>query len=78
MLTWEDVTGDRRKLRNEELHDLYSPPNLGAESMEDEVGRACGMYEGEEKCGVVLGKPEGGPLEKPRCRWEDSFKMGLK
>jgi len=60
---WEDVTGDRRKLHNEEPHDLYSPPNLVDESMEDEVGRACGKYEGEEKCRVVLGKPEGGPLE---------------
>jgi hypothetical protein len=63
MLTWEDVTGDWRKLRNEELHDLYSPPNLVDERMEDVVGRACGMCEGEEKCRVVLGKPERGCLE---------------
>ena len=63
MLTWEDVTGDWRKLHNEELHDLYTPTNLVDESMEDEMGRACGMYDGEEKCRVVLGKPEGGPVE---------------
>ena len=62
-MTWEDVTGDWRKLHNEECHDLYSPPNLVDESMEDEMSRACGMYEGEEKCRVVLGKPEGGPVE---------------
>jgi len=55
---WKNVTGDGRKLRNEELHDLYSPQNLVDESMEDEVGRACGMYEGEEKCRVVFRKPE--------------------
>ena len=58
MLMWKNVTGDGRKLRNEELHDLYSPQNLVDESMEDEVGRACGMYEGEEKCRVVFRKPE--------------------
>jgi hypothetical protein len=28
---------------------------------------------------ILLGKPEGmGPLERPRRRWVDSIKMGLK
>jgi hypothetical protein len=34
---------------------------------------------GREKCRVVVGKPEGSrTLGRPRCRWEDSIKMGLK
>ena len=24
----QDITGDQRKLGNEELHDFYSPPNI--------------------------------------------------
>jgi len=24
----QDITGDKRKLRNEELHDFYSSPNI--------------------------------------------------
>ena len=27
-LKWEEVTGNWRKLRNEELHDLYSSQNI--------------------------------------------------
>ena len=50
-------------MHNEELQDLYSPPNMVDESMEDEIGRACGMYEEEERCRVVVAKHEGGPLE---------------
>jgi hypothetical protein len=26
---WDEVTGESRKLHNEELHNLYSSPNLG-------------------------------------------------
>jgi hypothetical protein len=25
---WDEVTGEWRKLHNEELHDLYSPPSI--------------------------------------------------
>jgi hypothetical protein len=29
-------------------------------------------------CRVLLGKPEGKiPFVRPRCRWEDNFKMDL-
>jgi hypothetical protein len=44
----EDVTGDWRKLRNEEPP---PPPGyyLGEEGIEDEIGGACGTYE-REKC----------------------------
>jgi hypothetical protein len=45
----------------------------------DEVGRACSLYRGEERCiqGLV-GKPEGKrPLGRPKHSWEDNINMDL-
>jgi hypothetical protein len=45
------VTGDWRKLHNEELHNLYSSPNIIRMIVkEDEMGRACSTNGGEEEC----------------------------
>jgi hypothetical protein len=42
----------------------------------NEMGMACGMYGGGERC--AQGKPEGKrPLGRPRRRWEDNIKMNL-
>jgi hypothetical protein len=39
---------------------------------------AC-MGEGRNVYRVLVGKPKGkGPLERPRCRWEDGIKMNLR
>ena len=46
----EEVTGDWRKFRNEQLHDLCFSPNIIRVIKEHEMGRACGTYGGEEKC----------------------------
>jgi hypothetical protein len=36
------------------------------------------MGEGRGVYRVLVGKPEGKrPFGRPRCRWEDNFKMGL-
>jgi hypothetical protein len=43
----DENVGGWRKLHNEELHTLYSSPNIIR--MIDEMGRACSMYEGEEE-----------------------------
>jgi hypothetical protein len=44
-----DETGrERRRLHNEQLHDLYWSPNMM--KMEDVMGRECGMCRREEKC----------------------------
>jgi len=43
----DEVTGEWWKLHNEELSDLYSSPNSSDEKIENEMGRACGMYGGE-------------------------------
>jgi hypothetical protein len=59
----DEVTGELRKLHNEELHDLHSSPNIVQET---------GMYR------VLVGKPEGKrPLGRPRHRWENNIRMDL-
>jgi hypothetical protein len=48
----EKVTGEWRKLHNKELNDLYSSPNIiwVIKTEKNEMGRACNMYGGEERC----------------------------
>jgi hypothetical protein len=48
----DEVTGGRRKLHNEELHNLYSSSNIiiMIQVKEDEMGRACSTSGGEEEC----------------------------
>jgi hypothetical protein len=48
----DEVMGDWRKLHNEELHNLYSLPNIirMIKSKEDEMGRVCSMNGGDEEC----------------------------
>ena len=41
----EEVTGEWRRLHNEELNDLYSSPNIVRDKIEkNEMGWACGAY----------------------------------
>jgi hypothetical protein len=44
-----EVTGNWRKLHNEEFHGFYSSPDI-IRSKEDEMGGACVMCGGEDKC----------------------------
>jgi hypothetical protein len=70
-----------RKLHNEELHDLYSLPNIvrliKSRRMRwaghvARMGKWRGVYR------IFVGKPEGKrPLGRPRRGWEDNIKMGL-
>jgi hypothetical protein len=75
------VTGEWRKLHNEELNDLYSLPNIvwvvKSRRMRWAGHVAC-MGEDRGVHRVLVGKPEGKrPLGSPRRRWEDNIKMDL-
>ena len=52
----DGVTGECRKLHNEELNDLYSSPNIGGDKIEkNEMGGACCTYGGRERCAQGFG-----------------------
>jgi hypothetical protein len=78
----DEVTGEWRRLHNEELYALYSSPNI-IRVMKSRRLRWAGHVErmGERRgaCRALVGKPEGSrPLERPRRRWEDNIKMDLR
>jgi hypothetical protein len=77
----DEVTGEWRKLHNEELNDLYSLPNIVRVVKSRRVrwaGHVARMGEDRVVQGVLVGKPEGKkPLGRPRHRWEDNIKMYL-
>jgi hypothetical protein len=70
----DEVTGEWRKLHNEELRDLYSLLSIIRMVKEDKMGRACSMN-GEKRNAyrLLVGKPEG---KRPRTRWIDNIRMG--
>jgi hypothetical protein len=70
------VTGEWRKLHNEELNDLYSLPNIVGVVKSRRAGHVVRMGEERGVHSVLVGKPEGKrPLGRPRRRWEDNIKM---
>jgi len=77
----DEVTGEWRKLHNEELNDLYSLPNI-VRVVKSRRMRWAGHVASKGKDrglhGVLVGKHEGKrPLGRPRHRWEDNIKMDL-
>ena len=77
----EEVTGEWRKLHNEELSDLYSLPNIVRVVKSRRMrwaGHVARMREGRVVHRVLVWKPEGKrPLGRPRRTWEDNIKMDL-
>jgi hypothetical protein len=77
----DKVTGEWRKLLNEELNDLYPLPNIVRVVKSRRMrwtGHLVRMGEERGVHRVLVGKPEGKrPLRKPRLRWEDNIKMDV-
>jgi hypothetical protein len=74
--------GSWRKLHNDELHSLYSSPNIVRVIKSRRMRWAGHVARVGEERGVyraLIGRPEGKrPLGKPRRRWEDNIKMDLR
>jgi hypothetical protein len=78
----DEVTGELRKLHGEELHNLYSSPDIIRQVKSRRMrwaGHVARMGEESKVYKVLVGKPEGRrPLGRPRCRWEDGVRMDLR
>jgi hypothetical protein len=80
-----DLTGRKtswRKLHNDELHSLYSSPNIVRVIKSRKMrwaGHVTCTREGRDVYRVLIGRPEGKrPLGRPWHRWEDNIKLDLR
>jgi hypothetical protein len=76
------VTGNWRKLYNEELHNLYSSPNIITMIMSGRMrwaGHVSRMAETRNAYRILVEKPEGKrTLRRPRRRWVDNININLR
>jgi hypothetical protein len=76
-LNRDEVTGGRRKLHNEELHNLYTSSSI-IRMIKSTIRLARHLAQMGEKRNtyrILVGKPEGKrPLARRRRRWTDNIK----
>ena len=77
----DEVTGERRKLHNEELNDIYFSPNIIRVIKLRKMrwaGHVAHVGDSRSVYRVLVEKPERKrPLGRPRRRWDDNIKMDL-
>jgi hypothetical protein len=77
----DEVTGEWRRLHNEEVNDLYSSPNIVWVIKSRRMrwaGHVAHMGEERGAYRVLVGKPGAKrPLGRPMHRWVDSIRMDL-
>jgi hypothetical protein len=77
----DEVTGGWGRLRNEELNDLYSSPNIIRVIRSRRMtwaGHVARMGEGRGAYRILVGRHEGSrSLGRPRRRWDDNIKVDL-
>jgi hypothetical protein len=77
----DKLTGEWRKLHNEELRDLYSSPSIIGIIKSRRMRLAGHVERIRDKRNayiLLVGKTERKrPLGKPRCRWVDNIRMDL-
>ena len=77
----DEVTGQSRRLHNEELNDLYCSPNIVRMIKSRRMrwaGHVARMGVERGAYRVLVGKPEGKrPLGRPRRRWVGNIRMDL-
>jgi hypothetical protein len=77
----DEVTGECRKLHNEERNDLYSSTNIIRVIKSRRMGWDGHVGRMEKKRGIyraLVGKPNGKRLlGRPRSRWKDNMKLDL-
>jgi hypothetical protein len=77
-----DEDGSWRKLHNDELHSLYSSPNIVRVIKSRRMrwaGHVACISEGRGVYMVLVGRPKSKrALGRPRCRWEDNIKLDIR
>jgi hypothetical protein len=80
--TRDEVKGEWMKLHIEELHNLYSSPDIIRQVKSRRMrwaGHVARMGEDRKVYKILLGKPEGKrPLGRPRRRWENGIRVDLR
>jgi hypothetical protein len=78
----DEVTGEWRKLHNEEFHNLYSSPDIIRQVKSRRMrwaGHVARMGDERKVYKVLVEKPERKrPPGRPRRRWKDGIKMDLR